>query len=222
MKYKALATDYDGTLAERGAVSEATLSALSLFQKSGRKLILITGRELDELLKVFPSIAIFDLVVAENGALLYDPRTKDIQLLGEAPPQVLLDRLRAAGVQSLSPGRVIVATWRPYDSVVAQIIADLGLDLCVILNKRAVMILPHGINKASGLNAGLVRLELKAGEVAGIGDAENDLDFLQVCGYSAAVANALPPVKEQCDVVMLHNHGTGVEELIQKLLSHDA
>jgi len=64
MRYQALAADYDGTLATEGVVDDATLSALERFAATGRKLVLVTGRELDELLRVFPRIDVFHRVVA--------------------------------------------------------------------------------------------------------------------------------------------------------------
>ncbi len=81
MRYLALVTDYDGTLATAGKVSKSTVAALERVRLSGRRLILITGRRLDELLKVFPHIHLFDFVVAENGALVYAPHTKETILL---------------------------------------------------------------------------------------------------------------------------------------------
>ena len=74
MRYLALATDYDGTLAKDGRVDEPTLEALERFRDSGRRLILVTGRELDELLEVFPQVDLFERVVAENGALALSSR----------------------------------------------------------------------------------------------------------------------------------------------------
>jgi hypothetical protein len=76
MRYSALATDYDGTLAHHGRVDEPTLAALGWIRATGRRLVLVTGRELDELLGIFPRIVLFDRVVAENGALLYRPEGK--------------------------------------------------------------------------------------------------------------------------------------------------
>jgi hydroxymethylpyrimidine pyrophosphatase-like HAD family hydrolase len=49
MRYFALACDYDGTIASHGRVDGATLSRSSGLRASGRKLILVTGRELDDL-----------------------------------------------------------------------------------------------------------------------------------------------------------------------------
>src|ERR1035438_3841457 len=77
MRYLALATDYDGTLACDGQVSSATLAALEKLRSTGRKLILVTGRELGELIRIFPAVNLFERVVAENGALLYEPRSEE-------------------------------------------------------------------------------------------------------------------------------------------------
>jgi HAD superfamily hydrolase (TIGR01484 family) len=56
MRYLALASDYDGTLATHGCVHPETVAAIKRLRNSKRKLILVTGRELDELLRVFPEI----------------------------------------------------------------------------------------------------------------------------------------------------------------------
>jgi haloacid dehalogenase-like hydrolase len=77
MRYFALATDYDGTLTT--AWSAPQLEALERFGDTGRKLLLVTGRELPDLMRVFPSLDLFDRVVAENGALIYCPTTREEQ-----------------------------------------------------------------------------------------------------------------------------------------------
>ena len=73
MHYLALACDYDGTLAKDGTVSQQTITALEQVVASGRKLLLITGRLLQDLQQVFSRLDLFAYVVAENGALLYQP-----------------------------------------------------------------------------------------------------------------------------------------------------
>ncbi|MDO8945124.1 MAG: HAD-IIB family hydrolase, partial [Desulfobacterales bacterium] len=191
MRYLVLATDYDGTLAHHGLVSEPTLAALERLKHSGRKLILVTGRELEDLLRVFPQAGLFDRIVAENGALLYRPATGEEKTLGEPPPPAFVRRLRELGVGPLSTGRVIVATWTPFETAVLETIRELGLELQVIFNKGAVMVLPSGVNKATGLAAALKELALSPAVVVGIGDAENDHAFLQLCACAVAVENAL-------------------------------
>ena len=94
------------------------------------------GRELDELLTIFPQVNLFERVVAENGALLYRPASKEEKRLGEPPPERFLDELRRRGVTPFSVGRVIVATWQPHENTVLSAIRDLGLELQVIFKKR--------------------------------------------------------------------------------------
>jgi HAD superfamily hydrolase (TIGR01484 family) len=221
MRYLALASDFDGTLAHDGRVDAETIHALERLRHSGRKMILVTGRELDELLDVFPDSDRCDWVVAENGAVLYHPATRQIRLLAQSPPEAFLHLLRERGVGPISAGRVIVATWEPHQVAVLQAIHDLGLELQIIFNKGAVMVLPTGVNKATGLAAALELMGLSPASVVGVGDAENDHAFLAFCGLSAAVANALPAVMERVDLVLPQGHGAGVCQLIDELLSDD-
>ncbi len=221
MRYLALATDYDGTLAHDGHVNGSTLAAVERFRESGRRLILVTGRELDELLDVFPQIGLFDRVVAENGALLYRPDSREEKVLGEPPPPALVEAIRDRDVEPLSVGRAIIATQEPHQGAVLDAIRELGLEWQVIFNKGSVMVLPSGVNKATGLAVALDELALSPHNVVAVGDAENDHAFLGLCEFSAAVANALPMLKERADFVTEQSRGRGVVELIDHILADD-
>jgi hypothetical protein len=221
MHYLALATDYDGTLASDGRVDDETIAALDRLRDSGRRLILVTGRHLDDLLYVFPEINLCDWVVLENGALLYRPATREEKPLGAPPPEEFVKALQQRGVDPLAVGRVIVATWHPHENTVLDVIRDLGLEYQVIFNKGAVMVLPSGVNKASGLSAALKELGLSPHNTVAIGDAENDQALLDCCGCGVAVANALPMLKERADFVTKGDRGAGVVELIDKLIASD-
>jgi HAD superfamily hydrolase (TIGR01484 family) len=221
MRYRALAVDYDGTLAFDGRVDQNTLTALEAARRSGRMLLLVTGRELPELQATFPRLDLFDRVVAENGALLYHPETGAEKKLAQPPCDAFVRTLRERGVTPLSIGRVIVATRQPNEHIVLAAIRDLGLELELIFNKGAVMVLPSGVNKGTGLMATLRELGLSAGQVVGAGDAENDHSFLNLCGVSVAVANAIPSLKDHADVVTVGARGDGVREVISRLVRHD-
>lgn len=237
MSYLALATDYDGTIATEGVVEPSTFEALRRWRETGRKLILITGRELDDWLSIFEAPELFDWVVAENGAVLYDPAHQKVKLLADPPPAEFVQRLReqvgtgdqipqaegefAPFIQSgrfFSMGRVVIGTWQPYEIAATELIEAMGLDLQVIMNKRAVMVLPRGIDKAFGMRAVLSEMQLTPEQVVGVGDAENDSHFLALCGYPVAVANALPSIKEQVNWVTPSARGAGVVELIDRIL----
>src|SRR5579862_4204980 len=106
MRYHALVCDYDGTLAQHGEVSRETLAALERLLASGRQLVLVTGRELPELISIFEGIHLFSRVVAENGALIYRPDSRETRLLADPPPEAFVRRLREQNVSPLSVGQV--------------------------------------------------------------------------------------------------------------------
>jgi hydroxymethylpyrimidine pyrophosphatase-like HAD family hydrolase len=226
-QWLALAADYDGTLAEDGKVRGEVLRVLERFRETGRKLVLVTGRQVEELLAAFPEIGVFDRVVAENGAVMFTPRPAHgappaVRLLARPPPPELAAALRMRGVTPLACGRVVVATWSPHEHTVLGVIREQGLELEVIFNKGAVMVLPTGVNKATGLAAALEELRIDAARVAGIGDAENDGSLLDACGLAVAVSNALPALKRRADVVTRGARGQGVIELCERLMAEDA
>jgi hydroxymethylpyrimidine pyrophosphatase-like HAD family hydrolase/energy-coupling factor transporter ATP-binding protein EcfA2 len=221
VRYVALACDYDGTIADDGAVSPRVVEALERVKESGRATILVTGRELDDLERVFDRLDLFDRVVAENGAVLSDPATKERRALHDPPPPSLVEALRAREVEPLAVGNVIVATREPHQQTALEVIHELGLERQVIFNKGAVMILPSGVNKASGLAAALDELRLSPHNVVGIGDAENDHAFLDLCELSVAVEDALPAVKDRSDHVTGAAGGDGVVGLIEAMIEDD-
>jgi HAD superfamily hydrolase (TIGR01484 family) len=221
MRYLALATDYDGTLATHGVVPPAALAALQRARDLGRRLVLVTGRVWPELQAVFPEYKVFHRIVAENGALMIDPETGEQTLLCETPPDAFVERLRAEHVEPLSVGRVIVATWEPWQHAVLSAIRDLGLELQVIFNKGAVMVLPSGINKASGLRAALAQLGISQHNCIAVGDAENDHALLEQSQFGVAVANAIPMLQERADWITRGERGEGVVQLIEEWLATD-
>lgn len=200
-------------------MAPSLLAALVRFRETGRRLVLVTGRRMPELRKIFPRLGLFDRVVAENGALLFDPANDKIRALAERPPPAFAAELERRGVTPLELGEVIVATRRHHEETVRVVVAELGLDLGLILNKDAVMVLPTGIDKGSGLREALGELSISPLDTVGIGDAENDADFLAICGCGVAVADALPSLKERADLVTEKDEGEGVTELIERIMA---
>jgi HAD superfamily hydrolase (TIGR01484 family) len=221
LRYLALATDFDGTLATDGRLSDEAIGAVKRLRASGRRVILVTGRRLGQLLEILPRIDLFDCVGAENGAVLYFPATREETLLCQPPPFAFVERLRALRVEPIEVGRVIVATWMPHQNAILQAIQETGLELLIVFNKTAVMVLPTGINKATGLNVALRRFGLSFHEAVGIGDGENDQSFLASCECSVAVANAVPSILGLVDVITKGDAGDGVAELVNELIADD-
>jgi hydroxymethylpyrimidine pyrophosphatase-like HAD family hydrolase len=124
-------------------------------------------------------------------------------------------------VSPLSVGRTIIASNESQGPAILNVIHTLGLDLQVIFNKGSVMVLPSGVNKATGLAAALEHLGLSPENVVAVGDAENDHPLLRYCGCGVAVANALPALKERADLVTHGEEDAGVIELIDGILADE-
>ena len=190
--------------------------ALERLRRSGRKTILVTGRRLPELQEVFPHLQLFDRVVVENGALLFHPARNEERLLAAPLPGQFVDLLRRERVE-IATGRVVIATRRPHDHVIRRIAAEMGLAVSIIFNKEAVMVLPPGVDKGTGMEAALEEVGVSWKETVAMGDAENDADFLVRSGVSVAVANALPSVRQLADFVAQRSNGEGVVEMIRRM-----
>jgi hydroxymethylpyrimidine pyrophosphatase-like HAD family hydrolase len=220
MRYQALACDYDGTLAEEGVIPPAVREALASLRSSGGRIVLVTGRRLDDLEQVCPDArALFDAIVAENGGVYLRPPAREPRLLGPPPPEALLERLRGRRVEPLAVGDVVVATTRAHQRAVIDAIRALELELQVVSNKQALMVLPAGVDKGSGLEVALADLGLDPGEVVGIGDGENDRALLAGCGLAVAAATAVDSLKKVAGVVTSGASGAGVVETIAAMLA---
>jgi hypothetical protein len=116
---------------------------------------------------------------------------------------------------------VVVATWLPHQTAVLQAVQDTGLELLIAFNKNAVMVLPTGINKATGLDYALRKLGLSFHEAVGVGNAENDHSFLERCECAVAVADAVPSIRRLAACVTQNGAGLGVAELVDELIADD-
>lgn len=213
-----LVCDYDGTLATDGVVRPPTLQALQAVLASGRMLVLATGRQLPDLIEIFPHLSLFAWVIAENGAVVYETATRSLEVLGEPPPQEFLRVLEERGIEPLSLGKAIVATSSNYAKALSTLIQSMDLAYEVILNRDAAMVLPRGVNKGSGLSWVLNKLGMSSKEVIGVGDGENDSDLFSVSGFRVAVANAVPELKSMADWVTPSAAGVGIEQLSNLLI----
>jgi hydroxymethylpyrimidine pyrophosphatase-like HAD family hydrolase len=215
----ALALDYDGTIADEGVVLPPTVAALERLKASGRRLILVTGRLVDDLDRVFGRLELFAAVVAENGSVLYRPDLGVTRALAPPAPKAFTGSLRRRGVAPLNVGRSTISADRRWAGAFLEALEETSLNWAIIYNKQSLMCLPPGVDKASGLRVALAELGVPADETLGAGDAENDRTFLAECGLSFAPANALADVKAAVDIVSDQSEGGAIQWLADVLLT---
>ena len=216
-----LACDYDGTIADDGRVSPTTAATLARVRASGRKVVLVTGRMLGDLETVCPEVhTMFDAIVAENGALLSLPARRDLKVLGDAPEPVLTAALQRHAVP-FSLGNSIIATYERFAEATAAAIREAGVERSLVFNKGALMLLPGGVTKGTGLEAALAALDYSSHNTVGIGDGENDHAFLSLCECAVAVADAVPALRDRADIVTTESGATGTTRFIEDHVLED-
>jgi hypothetical protein len=210
--FRAVAIDYDGTLAE-SRVKPDTLAALDEARARQISVILVTGRIMSELLAVFPdALDHVDAIVAENGAVLATPA--GVRLLAAPVGHPVSAGLNARGVRHRS-GQVLVACAAADEQPALEVIRELGLDCRLVRNRGELMILPAGVTKGGGLSQALDDMGLSRHNAIGVGDAENDYSLLDACEVGVAVANAVDALRAHSDMVLSLPDGEGVAELLR-------
>ena len=211
--FKAVAVDFDGTLTTGGRPEQQVLEALAETRAQGRRLLLVTGRVLDHLLSDFGDVdRWFDAIVAENGAVIRTPL--GTRTLADPVDSALTDAMTRRGI-GFARGQVIVGCDAAHDHAVLDEIRGLGVDYQLARNRAALMIIPAGITKATGLVDALDELGLSPHSVIGVGDAENDHALLERCEVGVAVANAVDALKQHADLITQAPNGRGVVELLR-------
>ena len=82
-----------------------------------------------------------------------------------------------------------------------------------------VEILPHGVDKGSGLRELLSRLKLDPRRVLAVGDQANDIATFQLVGYSAAMGDAPQMVRDSADWVTGKFSEEGCAEVLEALVT---
>lgn len=216
--FLAVAVDFDGTLTTGARPRRAVLEAIHKARREGRRVILATGRILADLRRDYPDVdEQFDLIVAENGAVL--ARGDDVR---ELVPQVAPELAGALAHRDIPvrQGRVLLACDAQDAAVVLEEVNRLGLDCQLVRNRGKLMVLPAGVTKGTGLIEGLGDLGISRHSTVAVGDAENDHHMIDVCEIGVAVGNAVPALKRHADVVLDQPDGDGVARFLDGPVLH--
>jgi hydroxymethylpyrimidine pyrophosphatase-like HAD family hydrolase len=214
------ACDFDGTTAENGRLAPEVAAAIEAARAKGYVVILVTGRVHDDVEMLCADLSVFDAIVAENGAVVCLPADERTIHLATPPPDQLLAQLRSAGIP-FHTGSIIVGTWKRYATRVLELVSRTGVDVQLIFNREALMMLPSGINKAVGVRRALDELGRSEHNLIAFGDAENDLPLLNMAAIGVAAAGSVPAVAAQADEQLSRKDGSSVARYIQRVLDAD-
>lgn len=190
-----------------------------MVKEAGYVLILVTGRRLAVIPELGPFDELCEAIVAENGATIYYPLINRVETpFGKLADEVVQNlKLLNIGVEF---GEAIAATWTPHDRAVLDSIAKTGYAATLEYNKGAVMVLPPGATKGSGLKHALAKLGYSTRNVLACGDAENDRSMFEQADLSVAVSNATPNIRNLADLVLEKKGGEGCRDMLANLVQN--
>jgi HAD superfamily hydrolase (TIGR01484 family) len=235
--------DVDGVLShgEAAPLDFAVLQRLAKLNDRARQeptlpaITLCTGRPVPYVEVLVQAIHGRHPAVCENGAGLYIPEpygfkwhpaiTQDIQMQLIRFQSILHDALVATEQAYLQPGKSAslsvfprpgVALRRVYAEV-ARLARESGDELDVEEAATCVNVIVRGIDKAEGVRWLARETGVPVGDMAGVGDAPNDLAFMRLLGWCAAPANAHAAVKQIASYTSPYKDGSGLVDILAKL-----
>ncbi|HET92088.1 MAG TPA: response regulator [Chloroflexi bacterium] len=213
-----LACGIEGTLSKDGVVDDETWKMLHQAKAAGLSIILVTGQTLDVLTATTEYTRLCEAIVAEDGAVVYFPRRDAIALpFGRLAPSVI-HHLESLTIP-LQRGKAIITTHVPHDMAILNALRQIGGGATVEYNRGAVMVLPPGATKGTGLCYALQEMGYSPHNVVACGDAENDHSLLEMAELAVAVSNAHPDIQARADVQLSHPDGMGIRLFIHDLLN---
>lgn len=216
MSVSAIALDYDGTIAESGALEPSVRGAIAAARSKGITVLVVTGRTMVELGRVAGDLHFLDGVIAENGAVVHFPDSGHTSRLAPLVSGTFMAELGRRGIP-FGAGDCIVDADAADAVRLLDVIRTLQLPLVLVFNAGRVMVTPQGISKATGLQAALDTLRLSPRSVVAIGDAENDHELLRLAEVGVAVAWGSPALQAAADIVLAGDGPPVVAAFLRRL-----
>jgi hypothetical protein len=134
---RAIACDFDGTGSFNERLAPELAAALSQARTAGFVTLLVTGRVLEDIEQLCPDLAMFDAVVAENGAIVWLAAQGRTIQIGQPPSQEFLGELRGRAIP-FHVGAVVVGTWDRHAVEVLELVRRCAIDAQLVFNRQAL------------------------------------------------------------------------------------
>jgi hydroxymethylpyrimidine pyrophosphatase-like HAD family hydrolase len=216
MKLSVLALDYDGTIARDDRLDPSVRDAIAEARRRGVRVMLVTGRTLNDLQRAAGELDFVDGVVAENGAIVHFPDGGLTAPLAPPLPPAFAAGLEKRGIQ-FAAGECLVDADASAAPLMLEVIRELELPIVLVFNRSRVMALTQGISKATGLSAALEMLRASPRNAVAVGDAENDHELLRLAEVGAAVAWGSSSLRGTADIVINGSGPAAVGDFIRSV-----
>ncbi|MFC4245653.1 phosphoglycolate phosphatase [Natribaculum luteum] len=217
-----LVLDIDGTLTrpDRWGIDPRVFDPI---REWDAPIVLATGKAFPYPVALCHFVGIPELVVAENGGVVYTGDDVFVNADREAA-QAVVDAYEAAG-HSLGWGpEDTVNRWRETEIAVEisqpeqplrEIAVEYGLE--VVDTGYAFHVKDPSVSKGDGVRTVADAVGIDLEEAVAVGDSENDVSTFAVVGRSFAVANADAAAKEAADVVLEDAHADGTLSVLERV-----
>lgn len=229
MKIDALAVDIDGTLTDSNRLlCIESIKTLRKLEKHNIPVIFVTGNTAAYTYALTTSIGTTGGVVGENGGVMFkeDYMNNETIVLGdyeyvnkayEYLKSEIDKNIKLKIVEDSYCRLSEIAFYRTMDSEpIKEILED--WDIKIYDSGFALHLSDKNVNKGKTLKELSKITKIKTKNIMGIGDNENDLEFLDAVGFKVAVSNAREDLKEKADYVCEKPYGLGVSEAIEKFI----
>ncbi|MBI5671216.1 MAG: HAD family hydrolase [Chloroflexi bacterium] len=201
-----IAYNADGTLRHQYTLEPAVARQIITFAEDrGFSVVAYSG---NRLLLRRPHPAFTDMMER-----YHEPTPEVVGPLQNVMGSLPINKLVAFSFDEDAPRKIVALRWQlnmQIDTSAARLM-QAGVS-------QMIEILPPGASKGAMLRQLLKDLQIRPEEVLAVGDAENDIEMIQLAGVGVAVGNAAPHVQAVADYVAPRYDEDGVANAVERFV----
>lgn len=234
-KIELLVLDLDGTVFGSSRLSIEEIEKIRQLADVGVRIIISSGRTLHYVLGIVRCLGINDIVICEEGTIIYDCRNDNLVVNGNSENITILKENLSSWLpfciiprEAHHDKNIILALDRnpridvdDFVNEVSDVLSEKNLELNITRSDEMINILPLEVDKGIALANILKSENINPETVVAIGDSLNDLSTFDSVAYPIAVSNAHELVKKKSVYVSPQKNGLGVCDIIDMILSNN-
>jgi len=234
-KIELLVLDLDGTVFGSSRLSIEEIEKIRQLADVGVRIIISSGRTLHYVLGIVRCLGINDIVICEEGTIIYDCRNDNLAVSGNSENITILKENLSSWLpfciiprEAHHDKNIILALDRnpridvdDFVNEVSDVLSEKNLELNITRSDEMINILPLEVDKGIALANILKSENINPETVVAIGDSLNDLSTFDSVAYPIAVSNAHELVKKKSVYVSPQKNGLGVCDIIDMILSNN-